>query len=509
MSTTRLPPLRLAVVGHTNTGKTSLLRTLTRDTGFGEVSPRPGTTRHVEGARLLADGEAVIELFDTPGMEDAVALLEAVEATVRPGERVDGPERIARFLAAVDAGASAAGRTAGQAEPPPAQTHAAGSGPQATTPPPDVPDDAAGLHDRFEQEAKVLRQVLASDAALYVADVRDPVLAKHRDELAALAWCGRPLLPVLNFVSAPESREEDWRVALGRLGLHAVVSFDTVAPAVDGERRLLEKLATLLDAYRPALERLLAARSRDAAARRAAAARLVAELLVDVAACRRSVAADADLAAAIAALRAEVRRREQDCVAALLALYRFRPDDVQSAELPLLDGRWEEDLFSPEILRAAGIKAGMGAAAGAAAGLGVDLAVGGVTLGAAAALGALAGGLWQAVGEYGGRLKGKLLGYRSLTVDDAVLRLLALRQRRLLAALEGRGHAATAPVVMADEDARRWRSGALPEALRRARAHPEWSTLGPGRRVDAAREAAVATLAEEILAGSASSGSLA
>ena len=51
-------PLKLAVVGHTNVGKTSLLRTLTRDVGFGEVSHRPSTTRHVEGARLSVDGEA-------------------------------------------------------------------------------------------------------------------------------------------------------------------------------------------------------------------------------------------------------------------------------------------------------------------------------------------------------------------------------------------------------------------------------------------------------------------
>jgi len=51
--------LKLAVVGHTNVGKTSLLRTLTRDVGFGEVSHRPSTTRHVEGARLSVDGEAL------------------------------------------------------------------------------------------------------------------------------------------------------------------------------------------------------------------------------------------------------------------------------------------------------------------------------------------------------------------------------------------------------------------------------------------------------------------
>ncbi|PZR76144.1 MAG: DUF3482 domain-containing protein, partial [Stutzerimonas stutzeri] len=90
--------LKLAVVGHTNVGKTSLLRTLTRDIGFGEVSHRPSTTRHVEGARLSVDGEPLLELYDTPGLEDAIALLDYLERLERPGERLDGPARTARFL---------------------------------------------------------------------------------------------------------------------------------------------------------------------------------------------------------------------------------------------------------------------------------------------------------------------------------------------------------------------------------------------------------------------------
>ena len=52
MTDARKAPLKLAVVGHTNVGKTSLLRTLTSDVGFGEVSHRPSTTRHFEGARF-------------------------------------------------------------------------------------------------------------------------------------------------------------------------------------------------------------------------------------------------------------------------------------------------------------------------------------------------------------------------------------------------------------------------------------------------------------------------
>src|SRR5690606_2794077 len=72
-------PLRLAVVGHTNTGKTSLLRTLARDPAFGQVSDSPGTTRDVRGVQLLLQGRPAIELFDTPGLEDGMGLLDYLD----------------------------------------------------------------------------------------------------------------------------------------------------------------------------------------------------------------------------------------------------------------------------------------------------------------------------------------------------------------------------------------------------------------------------------------------
>ena len=68
------PALRVAVVGHTNVGKTSLLRTLTRQAGFGEVADRPGVTRDVKSIDLELQGEKAVRFFDTPGLEDAVAL---------------------------------------------------------------------------------------------------------------------------------------------------------------------------------------------------------------------------------------------------------------------------------------------------------------------------------------------------------------------------------------------------------------------------------------------------
>ena len=451
-------PLKLAIVGHTNVGKTSLLRTLTRDVGFGEVSHRPSTTRHVEGARLSVDGQALLELYDTPGLEDAIALLDYLERLERPGERLDGPARLERFLQGSEA------------------------------------------RQRFEQEAKVLRQLLGSDAGLYVIDAREPVLAKYRDELQVLASCGKPLLPVLNFVASDDHREGDWREALARLGLHALVRFDSVAPPEDGERRLYESLALLLENARPALQRLIDDQQAQRVIRQQSARRLIAELLLDCAACRRSVVAEPDQElAAITELRQAIRQREQRCVEALLKLYAFRQQDAAASDLPLLDGRWGDDLFNPETLKQLGVRVGGGIAAGAAAGAGVDLLVGGLTLGAAALAGALAGGALQTARSYGSRLLGKLKGQRELTVDDNVLRLLALRQRQLLEALNVRGHAAMDSIKVATPQDKSWREGKLPEALSKARAHPQWSSLNPQARLSQAeRQEQLEALALEL-----------
>ena len=451
-------PLTLAVVGHTNVGKTSLLRTLTRDVGFGEVSHRPSTTRHVEGARLSVDGEPLLELYDTPGLEDAIALLDYLERLDRPGERLDGPARVARFL------------------------------------------DGSEARQRFEQEAKVLRQLLASDAGLYVIDAREPVLAKYRDELSVLSSCGKPLLPVLNFVSSPQHREPEWRDALARLGLHALVRFDSVAPPEDGERRLYESLALLLEHSRDALQRLLNDQEAQREARKRSALRLIAELLIDCAACRRSVASEKTVEQqAINQLRDAVRQREQRCVEALLKLYGFRSNDAAASDLPLLDGRWGNDLFNPETLKQLGVRVGSGVAAGAAAGAGVDLMVGGLTLGAAALAGAIAGGALQTARSYGSRLLGKLKGQRELTVDDSVLRLLALRQRQLLHALNARGHAAVDSIKVATPEDKTWREGKLPEALKKARAYPQWSSLNPHPKLSQAeRQEQIEALAQQI-----------
>ena len=192
--------LKLAVVGHTNTGKTSLLRTLLRDMYFGEVKNAPATTRHVEKAMIndSQTGQGLVALYDTPGLEDASGLLDWLEDNT--AARRDGVERLQQFLA------------------------------------------SAPAQDEFSQEAKVIRQLIASDMAVYVIDAREPVLGKYKDELTVLSWSAIPVMPVFNFTKGQDSNINEWQQMLARRNLHVSTRFDSVAFEFDDEIKLWQNL---------------------------------------------------------------------------------------------------------------------------------------------------------------------------------------------------------------------------------------------------------------------------
>lgn len=401
--------LRIAVVGHTNAGKTSLLRTLLQAREFGEVDQRPSTTRSVLEQGVWLEGQQLLAFYDTPGLESGSELFAEVEGFVAQ-HRHDGPAQIQAFLTSPSAA------------------------------------------EQFAQEAKVLRQLLQSDAAFYVIDCRDPVLPKYQDELHLLSRCGKPLIPVLNYTAAPEQKQEAWRAALAKLSLHAVVAFDTVTPPEGGEAYLLESLATVVPTAAQPLKRLLAWRQQEREQRISGALQAVAELLVDVAGYHEVVvdtATEDELSAATKRLQHRIREREQATVRSLLNRFAFLPEDALAEHIDSASGQWQEDLFAPEVLKAWSKDAGFGVGAGAAAGAGIDLMVGGLSLGAATALGAAAGGLYQSWRHLGDKLKHRWRGQRELHVDPATLATLAGRQLYLLQQLTQRGHAATEALTIA------------------------------------------------------------
>lgn len=424
-------PLKLAVVGHTNTGKTSLLRTLLRDVYFGEVKNAPATTRHVEKA-LLSDsqtGENLVALYDTPGLEDATGLLDWLEENT--ASRRDGVDRLQQFLAS-----------------PLAQ-------------------------DEYSQEAKVIRQMLASDMAIYVVDAREPVLGKYKDELTVLSWAAIPVMPVFNFTHDKGSQIAEWQQMLARRNLHVSTRFDSVAFEFDDEMKLWQNLATML--IQPQIvQQLIARRQDDWEQLYDEANIIIAHFLINVASFVETIHQDDDPLPTLTKMQEKVRQAERAMQDQLLNLYKFYDNTVATTPLELTEYR--RDPFDSELLASYGLRTTSGAAAGALIGLGIDAATLGTSLGLGTALGGLAGGLLSNTGA----IADKISGVKRLYIDPATLTLLATRAMDLVNALRHRGHAAT-DTIMATQTLAPWAPEKLPSLLKKARGKPEWSSLNDGK----------------------------
>lgn len=455
--------LDLVVAGHTNVGKTSLLRTLGRTRGFGEVAPTPSTTQHVQGLNLIREPELTVTVHDTPGLERAGRLLEVMEAELR--QRHDRPEVIRELIASTQAQAI------------------------------------------YAQELMVLQQVLTADACLVVIDAREPVLEKYLDEIDLLAQCGRPLLPVLNFVAQADSREALWREKLADLGQHLVVSLDAVVYDWESEARLYRSLEAVLPAAETPLQQLRARRAEETDWRLQNALQALATTLIDLAACEDyAPLEDADaIRARSSHVRSYVTRQEAALGRALLEAYNYDPEILGASLHDDFDdsGRWQRDPFAEGTAGYYGVRAMGPVSAGAATGSTIDLLAGGTLLGAGTALGALAGG---AISLRKGlrRAQRKWLARQALLgVPEAVLRLLATRNLQLIATLEQRGHGSMQSVTSLPGAHRGVFGSTLPGPLRNAQHTPAWSDYDNGQgprsaRQDAAREQAVADLQDRL-----------
>jgi hypothetical protein len=450
--------IRIAVVGHANTGKTSLMRTLLRDTSFGTVSNHPGTTRHVEGGSLVVGNDAIITLYDTPGLEDSIGLLELLETIAAEGA-ADGFEKLRALLANIES------------------------------------------YPEFQQEAKVVRQLLQSELLFYVIDCREPILGKYRDELTILSYAARPVIPVLNFVAAAGARPELWREQLSRVGLHATVEFDTVVFSFEGEKRLYQKIQSLLGARYDQIQRLIDERHQQLLLTWQAAAKCSAELTVDVAAYRVIVAQQEDateLRSETVTMQDTVRKAEARCTKNLLRLFGFSSSDLVAEQLPVQGDRWESDLFDSRTLAQFGVKAGSAAMKGAAAGAGVDVITGGLSLGLGTVLGAAAGVLWSGSKRFGKDIAVSVRGHHQICVDDDTMKVLWLRQHELLLALLDRGHAAQQPLHY--ENKSRDLPSSWQKWLRRCRNNGSWSSLNKSYDLsDPDRDSMIEDITREIM----------
>jgi len=353
-------PLRVSVVGHVNTGKTSLIATLTRRSDLAIDDGR--TTTHVQEITFRVGHEELLTLVDTPGFE----LLSEITATIER-KRVSGAGQH-DDVDAVEAFVAAA----------------------RTEERPELALDVAALE-----------AALAADVILYVVDVTQEPLERLRDEVALLVRTARPVVGILNFTAEPRNHTGAWREVFRREKVHAVVTFDVMVRSSAAEAELFRTMLTVVaEDRRGAVQRLERAQIGEDARRRIGATRAAAETLFDVMTLSASLprtTADAD-AAALREVERQATERERRGIDGIARAHGFGGDQVEAAAIAASSELLAHGLFDPDSLRrhAPGLVTLM--AGGAAIGGTIDVMVGGASL----LLGALVGG---AAGMIGGLLR--------------------------------------------------------------------------------------------------------
>lgn len=358
--------ITLALVSHTNAGKTTLARTLlARDVG--EVRDAPHVTTEATAFALIetAEGDR-LTLWDTPGFGDSARLARRLAQEGNP---------LGWFLTQV--------------------------------------------WDRFRERAFYLTQLAVraardhADVVLYLVNAgEDPADAGYlASELAVLAWMGKPVLVLLNQTGPPREPEAEaaeiarWRGALTHHPqVRGVLALDAFARSWVQEFALFDAVAKLLPAdLVPAFARLAAAwrarRFRQLDESMAALAKVIA-----AAACARVVIPRASMMQKLG--KAVGIGDDGEEASAANALARVTSDEMQGAMETLialheLDGRAAKVIetgFESHIAREGPLdehKAGgiAGAVSGAIGGIGADIAAGGLTFGAGMLIGAVLGAL--------------------------------------------------------------------------------------------------------------------
>jgi len=347
---------RLAVVGHPNKGKSSLVATLAEDDSVA-IGADPGTTIRARAYPMRVDGRHLYTLIDTPGFQRARRVRAWLEQrALREGaSAADRPRLVAEFLAESE-------------------------------------------HERrFPDECELLRPIVEGAGILYVVDGSVPYSAEYEAEMEILRWTGRPSMAVINPIES-QAHVVEWQAALGQF-FRVVRVIDALRADFETRRSLLLAFGELEAGWREPIETAVSALDADRRARRRAAAREMAEL-IDRAlglTVERRVGPDALPEALAEELEQEYRstleRLEADHRRAVQRIYGHHSIDAHPAELEHL----ERDLFSEGTWLTFGLRrrdlVTVGAAGGAATGGAIDVAVGGTSLLAGLAVGAAIGGV--------------------------------------------------------------------------------------------------------------------
>lgn len=363
----------LAIMGHPNAGKSSVVATLTENDRI-DIDKRAGTTTRSDEYPVIIDGRTIMVFVDTPGFQNPSDILEWFQA------HADARDLAGAFLA------------------------------------------AHGDNPLFSHDCALLRPVAQGAGIILVVDGSKRIKEKDRTEMELLRLTGRPRMAILNNLSTVDKHMAAWQNALNK-SFNAVREFNAHRATYAERIALLGALKTIDQRWEPMLDQTMRAFQDDWERRIEQSAATIVELMREALSYKitRVVKVD-DLGSD--AEREAIKNKLADSFQ--VGLRKLEGDARQQIRANFHHNVWDlppdsllsQDLFSDEVERALGLTQGKlaltGAAAGAATGGAVDIGLGFASLGAAALIGAAAGSV---LGVLGGAALAKIDIQRTLGVE--------------------------------------------------------------------------------------------
>ena len=361
----RLEPVIISVVGPTNEGKTSVLRTLTGDPQFGEINSLTGTTGHAEYKKIFYHDKAeVLRLIDTPGFQMSSAIVDQLQER----EGATGIEAILEAIPESD--------------------------------------------ENYRHDLRAWKEVRQSQIVIYIANLcESPAQSLLRDTLTLLEQVERPVIVVFNNIptqidGAPplhDGFEAEWTKVLRRSRFYSFQKFDAHRRDFRDEYELFERIVALVrdPLAKRAVRAELMGRLRLEELRIERSRETIAEFLYDMALTRtigRNVPRDqvkARRETLAEELSSQVARRCQQVQKDLFDIWRFTPDILDRKFRPLEQEFDERDHHFGRRLKKHLTR---GVAIGAGVGLLIDVAAGLTTAGLGSVLGGILGGFLGGAG---------------------------------------------------------------------------------------------------------------
>ena len=385
----------IAIIGHPNEGKSSVLSTLAEDDSV-RISPTPGETTHCRTFPVVIDGHEVLRFTDTPGFQNPGRVLSMLRQLSG-----DGGSIVRQFR-----------------------------------------DQARNIAE-LADDRELLLPVERGAGIIYVVDGSRPVRNVDREEMEILRLTGRPRMAIINCKDEGEQFLEDWKDEF-RKAFNANRVFNAHRATYAERILLLTALQSIDQDWQPVLGKVIATFQRDWAARNRATADLIIAMLGDCLRYRLTVAAGD--AASDHHREEELLRRfnqnltdfERKTHQRIRSLYKHHIFDYQLPPRSIL----REDLFNDRTWQVLGLSrkqlALIGGIGGAAVGAGLDAAHAGLSMGLYAALGGAIGAIGAMIGgetlSANASFMGMKLGGQQLQIGPAtsINLLFVLLNRALL-----------------------------------------------------------------------------